>query len=134
MTRLVPAHRPALHRIEARPDELPAIAKRLMLPAVLSLACDYTLTPIGAGAARAEGALRARVVQLDVDTMEPFEADIAEDFAVRFVPEGRETRELDLDAEDEIPFGGETVDLGEATVEQLALALDPYPRAAPPAG
>ena len=29
---------------------------------------------------------------------------------------------------DEIPYEGDRIDLGEATVEQLALGLDPFPR------
>ena len=39
-----------------------------------------------------------------------------------------ESDELDLEAEDEIPYEGTSIDLGEAASEQLALALDPFPR------
>lgn len=32
------------------------------------------------------------------------------------------------ESDDEIPFEGNQIDLGEAAAEQLGLALDPYPR------
>ncbi len=32
-------------------------------------------------------------------------------------------------SEDELPYEGGVLDLGEAAAEQLALALEPYPRA-----
>jgi hypothetical protein len=49
-------------------------------------------------------------------------------FTIRFVPDGREPTDDDPEAPDEIPYQGSTIDLGEAATEQLALALDPYPR------
>jgi uncharacterized metal-binding protein YceD (DUF177 family) len=63
-----------------------------------------------------------------VVTLEPFATEVAEEFSVRFVPEDQLSEELDIEAEDEIPYAGATIDLGEATAEQLALALDPFPR------
>ena len=74
------------------------------------------------------GQLRARLRQCCVITMEDFDTEIAEDFEIRFVPEGMEAEEIDLDAPDEIPYAGATIDLGEAAVEQLALCLDPFPK------
>ena len=49
---------------------------------------------------------------------------------MRFVPAARESEDIDPEAVDEIPYEGEKIDLGEATVQELALALDPYPRRA----
>ncbi|MBV9776353.1 MAG: DUF177 domain-containing protein, partial [Acetobacteraceae bacterium] len=63
-----------------------------------------------------------------VVTLDEFEAELTESFTVRFVPEGAESPEIDPEAEDEIPYRGRTIDLGEAVSEQLALALDLYPR------
>jgi uncharacterized metal-binding protein YceD (DUF177 family) len=141
-----PAPRPELprpvatHRITAgetafeviaSPAECAAIALRLGIVAVGSLHCRFALRR-GDDAARGEivaaGVLRARVVQDCVVSLDPFEADVAEDFRVGFVHAGTETDDLDPEADDEIPYQGETIDLGEAAVEQLALALDPYPR------
>ena len=100
---------------------------RLGVPAVTALACRFRLTRI-AGAILAEGRLDALVSRVCVATLDEFEVPVTEEFRVRFVPAGSESNELDLDAEDEIPYRGGLIDLGEAAVEQLALALDPYPR------
>ena len=104
------------------------MAARLSLAAVRQLCCTFDLHPAGAGAVLAIGKLRARVTQNCVVSLEPFETDIAENFQVRFVPAGTETDDFDLDADDEIPYQGAALDLGEAAVEQLALALEPFPR------
>ncbi len=116
-------------RVDMRQDEARAVAARMGLLAVHALACDFDLRRCQAGAVAATGRLRARVRQTCVVTLEPFDADVTEDFAVRFVPDGTETEDLDVDAEDEIIYDGDTIDLGEAACEQLALALDPFPRA-----
>jgi uncharacterized metal-binding protein YceD (DUF177 family) len=119
--------------IAATPQECEAIAARLRLPAVASLSCRFRLSAIGAGVVVAAGSLAARVTQECIVTAEPFEAEIREAFRVRFVPEEQfddsDDAPIDLDADDELPYRGGHVDLGEATVQQLALALDPYPRA-----
>ena len=47
---------------------------------------------------------------------------------VHFVPEGTESEDDDPDLPDEIPYPAGAIDLGEAAIQQLALALDPYPR------
>ena len=49
-------------------------------------------------------------------------------FQLRFVPVGAESDDTDPESEDEIPYAGGVLDLGEAAAEQLALALDPFPR------
>ncbi len=117
--------------------ELAAVAARLRIPAVASLAVDWTLRAVPGGAVAADGVLAAAVVQVCVVTLEPFEAAVGERFHVRFVPEDEARGEGKLDddgfdddpdAPDTIPYDGRAIDLGEAAVEQLALALDPFPR------
>jgi uncharacterized metal-binding protein YceD (DUF177 family) len=103
------------------------VARRLGVPAVAALTCRFRLTRIS-GAIVAEGRLDAMVTHVCVASLDEFEAPVTEEFRVRFVPAGRESEELDVDADDEIPYSGGMIDLGEAAVEQLALALDPYPR------
>jgi uncharacterized metal-binding protein YceD (DUF177 family) len=98
------------------------------LPAVHTMTCVFHLVREGRDDVRARGRLRARVTQTCVVSMEDFETTVEEDFQVRFVPEGEETEDIDLDADDEIPFTDNLIDLGEAAAEQLGLALDPYPR------
>jgi len=122
-------------RIEASEAECEALAKVFGIPAVLRLEGDFALTPEAGGAFAAKLRLSARVKQVCVVTLEEFESELREEAALRFVPawavkEGVEV-ELDpetLDGPDEIFFGGEVIDLGAALAEQLALALDPYPR------
>jgi Large ribosomal RNA subunit accumulation protein YceD len=116
--------------LEANAAECAAIAARLLIPGVSSLQCRWRLHPAERGSIRADGVLRASVTQLCVVTVEPFPAEIAESFTVRFVLEDRLSEEGDdPDEPDELIYDGVTLELGEAAVEQLALALDPYPRA-----
>jgi len=114
--------------VEAKPEERAALALRLGIPEVRNLTCSFDLQPAEGDAYPATGHLQARVVQVCVVSLEPFEAEITDEFAIRFVPEGTESDDLDLDAVDEIPYSGATLELGEAAAEQLALALDPFPR------
>jgi uncharacterized metal-binding protein YceD (DUF177 family) len=117
-------------QVEANAEECTAIAARLLIPGVSSLQCHWRLDPVVGGAVLARGALRAAVTQLCIVTVEPFPAEVTEDFTVRFVLEDRLSEEGDdPDEPDELIYDGITLELGEATVEQLALALDPYPRA-----
>jgi uncharacterized metal-binding protein YceD (DUF177 family) len=115
--------------VSADAEECAAVARRMRIPGVQALSCQFHLRPELAGRIAATGALRARVTQTCVVSLEAFDADIAEDFAVVFVPEGEQTEDWD-DPEtiDEIPYAGAQIDLGEAAVEQLALAMEPYPR------
>ena len=114
--------------VEARPGELPALAARMGVRAIHSLTCRFNLRRLPADAVEAQGLLCARVRQVCVVTLDPFDTDLAEHFAVRFVPRGTEQAELDLESDDEVTYDGGTLDLGEAASEQLALALDPFPR------
>lgn len=114
--------------VEATPAECAALAVRMQLPAVLALSCDFHLIREGRDTVLARGVLRARITQTCVVSLEDFDAPLEEVFQVRFVPSGEETDDIDPEAEDEIPFEGNTIDLGETAAEQLGLALDPYPR------
>jgi uncharacterized metal-binding protein YceD (DUF177 family) len=118
--------------ITATAQECEALAARLRIPAVEALSCRFRLHKLPGGAVAADGGLHARVVQTCVVTLDDFPAEIDEAFRVRFVPAGTETDEEDLTADpesdDEIPYEGVFIDLGEAAAEQLALTLDPYPR------
>ena len=117
--------------VSATPEECAAIAARLHIPAVGALSCRFHIGPLRGGVVAAQGRLSARVTRECVVTLEPFEADLRENFRIRFVPADRLADDDDLlylDADDEVPYHGVHIDLGEAAVEQLALALDPYPR------
>ena len=114
--------------VDATPAECEAVATRLGIVSVASLTCRYQLRRWEGSTIQAHGQLRASVRQSCVITIEEFDTTIAEDFEIRFVPEGTESEDIDLDAPDDIPYAGASIDLGEATTEQLALCLDPFPK------
>jgi uncharacterized metal-binding protein YceD (DUF177 family) len=115
--------------VEAAADELSALAHRMGLPAVLALTCVFHLHRDAAHRLVARGHLRAKVMQTCVILLEDFRATVDEKFTVLFVPAGEEAEDDDPDTPDEIGYQDGVIDLGEAAAEQLALALDPYPRA-----
>ena len=115
--------------LEADEAERAALAARFGIPAVEGLRAELRLRPELDGAVRAEGRLVADVVQSCVVTLEPVAQRVEEGVALRLLPPGAEPRDDDPDGPDEIASQNGVVDLGEAVAEQLALALDPYPRA-----
>jgi uncharacterized metal-binding protein YceD (DUF177 family) len=123
--RLAPHER---HEVVATPAECAALAARMAVPAVGALSCVFRLTSAPGGVILAEGTMRARVTQICVVSLEPFKSTVEEDFRIRFVPEGAGINDEDPESDDELPYSGNTIDLGEAAAEQLGLALDPFPR------
>ena len=109
-----------------------AIADRLRIPAVARLVCRYHLVPGQDGMVMARGVLEAEVTQVCVVSLDPFDSVLRDEFRLRFVPLRGEDDAPELlddpESDDEIVYEGRLIDLGEAAVEQLALALDPYPR------
>ena len=114
--------------VEAHAQELAPIAARLLLPAVGRLRCTMRLKRLEASIIEASGTLEASVTQTCVVTLDDFPQAVSEAFLVRFVPEGAESDDDDPESPDEIPYPAGAIDLGEAAIQQLALALDPYPR------
>jgi uncharacterized metal-binding protein YceD (DUF177 family) len=126
---------PVRRRITATEAECTALAELFGLTAIAALSGDFTLTHGRSGVIEAQLRLEAQVTQICAVSLEPFDAAIVEDAALRFVPAAsvREGEAVIMDAEtlegpDEIPYQGEMIDLGAVLAEQLALALDPYPR------
>jgi uncharacterized metal-binding protein YceD (DUF177 family) len=114
--------------VQSNAEERAALARRMGVPHIHHLACSFHLRRGGGAIIQATGTLHATVTQTCVVSLEPFDTAITEDFSVRFVPAGTESDDLDIEADDEIPYAGNLLDLGEAAAEQLALALDPFPR------
>lgn len=122
------ALRGQVHEVVATPEECARLAQRMGIVAIRSLRGRFELTPEPGGVFAAHLRMTASVVQACVVTLEPFTADLAEDVQLRLVPEGSESEDDDPEGPDEIPYAGAVIDLGELAAEQLALALDPYPR------
>jgi uncharacterized metal-binding protein YceD (DUF177 family) len=114
--------------IEADAADLAGLAARLQLPAVNALTCRFRLRPAQNGTFVAEAWLDAVVMQTCVVSLDAFSAPVSDHFVIRFVSAGSESDDIDPDSDDEIPYSDGVIDLGEAAVEQLALALDPWPR------
>ncbi len=114
--------------VTATKAECAALAVRMGLPAIRSVTCAFRLKRETDTKVFAEGRLRARVTQTCVVSMEDFPAVVLDEFRVRFVPAGEESDDEDPESDDEIGYEGNAIDLGEATAEQLGLALEPYPR------
>ena len=126
---------PAPHgrEIVAAPEERAALARRLGLLSLERLAARVSWRRQAGGVICLEGELEAALSQSCVVTLEPVEAQIAERFVRYFVREASKAEAevmVDPEADDPPePLVDGVVDLGEIVAEQLALALDPYPRA-----
>jgi len=114
--------------IKASHAQCAALADRMQVPVVHALICRFHLVREDRDHVAARGHLLARITQTCVVSMEDFETDVEERFQVRFVPAGEETDLIDPEADDDLPYDGNTIDLGEAAAQQLGLAIDPYPR------
>ena len=120
--------------IEADADERTALAERFGLVSLDELAADLAMQREEAGI-MLRGAVRAAVQQACVVTGDPVASDIDETFALRFLPESdrpaSDEEEIELDDADcdTVFYLGDSIDLGEAAAQTMALALDPFPRA-----
>lgn len=130
--------REVLQEIAANGEERSGLAKRLGLESLERLAASLRMRRRAGGAIlRVEGKLEARVVQSCVVTLDPVVSDLDVAFEVDFdvtAPRAGTAwaGEVEIDplAEDAAePLPPEGLDLGEVVAEQLALAIDPYPRA-----
>jgi uncharacterized metal-binding protein YceD (DUF177 family) len=126
----------ALREIAATPEECAAVAARLGLAGLLSFKASFRISrpPRGQGFL-AEGRVQARAIRVCVVSLDEFEepTDIA--FKIRFVDEESPPEEAESEANyafedgpDEYVYEDETLDLGEAAVQEYALSLVPYPR------
>lgn len=127
---------PRRRRIEATPAECARLARRLGVAELKRLTAELALQRGAGGRIELTGEFEAELVQLCVVSLEPVPARIAERFSFELVepPPGGEPEVVEtviaLDAgEPPEPIRDGVIDLGEAVVQQLAVAIDPYPRA-----
>jgi uncharacterized metal-binding protein YceD (DUF177 family) len=119
--------------VEADADARARIAKRLALTALDRFVVTAEVRTI-AGGIGAKGEVRAELVQPCAATDLPIPATVAEPFDLRFLrdvdaPAGEDEEiEIGSDDLDLLPLEGDRIDLGEAAVQTLSLALDPFPR------
>lgn len=119
--------------IVANAAERARLAERFGLVALDGLTAVLHLRRSRSGLLYLRGRIEADVVQPCVVTLEPVRSQVAESFAVTFGTSRRSTANDVVIAVDEQDPPEELIDgridLGEAVVQQLAVALDPYPRA-----
>ena len=119
--------------LEADAGQLAAIATRLGLIALDAFVTKADVRAIAGGIA-VTGEVTADIVQSCAATDLPVPAKIRELFDLRFIRDADsvavDEEEIELaDADcDVLPLEGERIDLGEAAVQTLSLALDPFPR------
>lgn len=134
--------------VTATPEECVAVAEAVALPGVAALEASFRLTPRAGGRVELDGRVKARVTQICVVSLEPFETAVEQPVELSFAPAadpvpeprgrgGRGEVEVVVPA----PVGGnddqedppdpildDTIDLGAVAVEFMVLGLDPYPR------
>ena len=116
--------------ISAEAQERGALARRFELLSLDRLEAEIHLKRVGGGLVRLTGRLSADVAQACVVSLEPVASALEQDFTVLYgATELDKTVMVDLESDAAEPFDGDAIDIGEAVAQQLALALDPYPRA-----
>jgi len=129
---VVPSQLPAAGRsydLEPTAAERAALAARFDLVSLDAFRAALHLVPVRGGAVlRLTGRIEARVVQRCVVTLEPVESAIDVPLDIVLRPADTLTGEIDHE-EDVEPYWDDSIDIGEIAAEELALALDPYPRA-----
>ena len=104
-----------------------ALAARFGIEEVRRLEARLRLLPEDNGPVMVTGEISAEVVQLCVVSQEPVVEQVSARVSLRLLPAGRGATDTPDDLVDEIESGGQ-VDLGELVAEEVALALNPYPR------
>lgn len=119
--------------VEADAGAREAIARRLGLVALDRFSLTAEVRAI-AGGIGAKGEVSADVVQACAATDLPVPATLVEPFDLRFLRDVdapvSEDEEIEIGSDDLDlqPLEGDRIDLGEAAVQTLSLALDPFPR------
>lgn len=120
-------------QIEADAAERAALIDRFDLVALDRLEADLTIRAGAGGTVRLSGRLIADATQACIATLEPVPAPLDVAFEMSFAEDAADDGlgeiVIDMDAEDSPdPIENGEIDLGEAVVQQMAVALDPYPR------
>lgn len=119
--------------LAANAEQCLALARRFDLAGLAGLEAEARIVRKAAGI-EADGRVRATVTQRCVVTGQPVERQVDEPFRILFTPPAStplpDEIEIASDDCDQMEHDGLAIDLGEAVAQTLALALDPFPRAA----
>ena len=114
------------------PEAIRRIARALDLQALDGFTAELSLAPTPSTREwTLKGRVRAHAVQTCGITLEPLPVDVDRRFSIQLAeaaPEQTDEIEVSLDEDDADLIEDGKIDLGQYVVEQLALALDPFPR------
>jgi len=120
--------------LEASPEECRAVARRLELVTLDDFSFEGRIEKgPRTGIFIVRGTIEATFTQRCVVTLEPVPARLEVPVERYFVVDGTaDANEVVVSPDDEEPepIDGDLLDLGEIAVEELSLAIDPYPHAA----
>jgi uncharacterized metal-binding protein YceD (DUF177 family) len=126
-------HTEVVHDIAASAGECAALAKRFDLLGIEMLQARLRLRRARGGSVlRLSGRLTADVVQACVVTLAPVHGHVETEFTTLYGDgeAGGEGIDIDPDTDATLePWPEGPLDLGETVAQELALVLDPYPRA-----
>ncbi len=116
--------------LRASDDERRKIAARLNIPAVTSLTGSVSLQPADDGV-DLSGDIKAVLERTCSVSLEPMIETVEDTIDVLFsrnLVEKRDGDDILLEDEAIEPLEGDTIDIADFLVQQLALAMDPWPR------
>ncbi len=123
-------------KVEAEAGQRAALAKMLAIAAIERLAVEFHLDRLSRGAVQLRIRLVADVVQICVVSLDRVGQHIEDSTSMTLLPSETagarpQARELidPMDEDDQGTYCEGRIDLGMIVCEQLALGLDPYPRA-----
>lgn len=124
-----------VREIEATEAEAAALARRYGVLDVGALRATVRLTPMRRGDVAVEGDFEATVTQRCVVTLVPVDSRVSGSFSLIFSHNAADSDEARVeifeadDPEPAEPIVDGQFDIGEAVAEQVALEIDPFPRA-----
>jgi len=123
-------------KLEADAGQRAALAQMLDIRAIEQLSGEFHLDMVSGGTVHLRGRFAADVVQTCVVSLKPVRQHIEEPVSVILMPTEPAAGRPDvsvmvdpMDEEDRDTYANGRIDLGRIVSEQLALNLDPYPRA-----
>lgn len=127
--------------INADPETLRALAAADGLESIARLEAEFHVTRKAEERVNVSGEMRAKITQICVVSLEPFESEVIEPIDVDFAPAeiaaaaaaraagaAHDGASHEIGEEPPDPIIDGKIDLGALAAEFLALGLDPYPR------
>ncbi|WP_052362599.1 DUF177 domain-containing protein [Falsirhodobacter sp. alg1] len=130
-TGALPTRKPQRFRLETTPEQRKALAVELGLISLSALTMEGEIKAEGRGDFRLNARLVARADQSCVVTLAPVPAQIDQQITRRYTPDMAKPseEEVEIPEDDSLEPLEDEIDVAAVAVEELVLALPPYPRA-----